>query len=389
MRCERCSAEYRALQALVQDAKAAAPVPEALSREARVEIGARLRTLASVPDPERARAGRRLRVLWLALVAPAIAAAILWTGRRADHAVIARGRPGSAHRGFTRDDPSDRAGALFPRAISARRDRPPRRRRDRARDRAIARGRALPRRRRRRRGRGARHALQGVGGRSPPDRGSRLEGQGRGPLQRRCAGDPRPRRRLGTRRTAALARSAPEIVAPPPPPVADGTIQRRAPAHRSPPSIRRHAKAKRFAAITPAPKPLPAARDERPLGASPSFGHAWALLRSGDAKEAAAEFAEVERLAHGRDIEEDALYWRAVAVGRAGDAAGSRTLFAAFLDRFPSSSRAGEAAATLGRLLLDAGDRHGARQAFERAARDPSPRVRAAAQDGLARARAE
>jgi hypothetical protein len=39
--------------------------------------------------------------------------------------------------------------------------------------------------------------------------------------------------------------------------------------------------------------------------------------------------------------------------------------------------------------LLDAGDRHGARQAFERAARDPSPRVRAAAQDGLARARAE
>ena len=119
----------------------------------------------------------------------------------------------------------------------------------------------------------------------------------------------------------------------------------------------------------------------------PSFGHAWSLLRSGDAKAAAAEFAEVERLAHGRDIEEDALYWRAVAVGRAGDGAGARTLFAAFLDRFPSSSRAGEAAAALGGLLLDAGDRHGARLAFERAARDPSPQVRAAAQDGLRRTR--
>jgi TolA-binding protein len=184
--------------------------------------------------------------------------------------------------------------------------------------------------------------------------------------------------------TAPAPAPAPEVVAPPAP-VAEGTSQRRAPAHRSPPSIRRHAKAKRIAAITPTPKPLPAARDERPLGESPSFGHAWALLRGGDAKQAAAEFAEVERVARGRDIEEDALYWRAVAVGRAGDAAGSRTLFAAFLDRFPSSSRAGEAAATLGRLLLDAGDQHGARQAFERAARDPSPRVRAAAQDGLAR----
>ena len=120
----------------------------------------------------------------------------------------------------------------------------------------------------------------------------------------------------------------------------------------------------------------------------PSFGHAWSLLRSGDAKAAAAEFAEVERLAHGRDIEEDAaLYWRAVAVDRAGDGAGARTLFAAFLDRFPSSSRAGDAAAALGGLLLDAGDRHGARLAFERAARNPSPQVRAAAQDGLRRTR--
>ncbi|RDJ93107.1 hypothetical protein B4Q13_24215, partial [Lacticaseibacillus rhamnosus] len=35
-------------------------------------------------------AGRRT-LIWLTLTVPAIAAAILWTGRRADHAVIARG----------------------------------------------------------------------------------------------------------------------------------------------------------------------------------------------------------------------------------------------------------------------------------------------------------
>src|SRR5439155_5579675 len=92
MRCERCAAEYHALQALAQHAKAAAPVPEALAREARVEIGSRLRTLASVPDPDRARPGRagQRTLIWLALAVPAIAAAILWTGRRADHAVIVR-----------------------------------------------------------------------------------------------------------------------------------------------------------------------------------------------------------------------------------------------------------------------------------------------------------
>ncbi len=137
--------------------------------------------------------------------------------------------------------------------------------------------------------------------------------------------------------------------------------------------------------MMPAPKSLPAARDPRPVHDEPSFGHAWSLLRDGDAQGAATEFAEVERLSRGRDIEEDALYWRAVAVEHAGDDAGARTLFAAFLDRFPSSSRAGEAAATLGRLLLEAGDRSAARQAFERAARDPSPQVRATAQEGLRR----
>jgi hypothetical protein len=393
MRCERCSAEYHALQALAQDAKAAALVPEALSREVRVEIGARLRTLASMPDPDRARparAGRRT-LIWLGLAVPAIAAAILWTGRRADHAVIARGdleAPiGDSRATIRAIGPARFSRAQFQPDEIVRLD-------DGEIELEIAPLHA-----------GERFRVVADDG-EVEVRGTRFKVSvidhhltavhvWKGKVEVRSSdgaqailvpGDDWVR---AEQPVAPAPAPTPEVVARLPPPVAEGTSQRRAPAHRSPPSIRRHAKAKRFAAITPAPKPLPAARDERPLGAAPSFGHAWALLRGGDAKEAAAEFAEVERLAHGRDIEEDALYWRAVAVGRAGDAAGSRTLFTAFLDRFPSSSRAGEAAATLGRLLLDAGDRHGARQAFERAARDPSPRVRAAGQDGLALTRAE
>jgi hypothetical protein len=60
-------------------------------------------------------------------------------------------------------------------------------------------------------------------------------------------------------------------------------------------------------------------------------------------------------------------------------------LFNAFLERVPRSSRAAEAAAAVGWLLLDGGETRAARRAFERAALDPSPAVRASAQEGLRR----
>jgi TolA-binding protein len=128
----------------------------------------------------------------------------------------------------------------------------------------------------------------------------------------------------------------------------------------------------------------PALEGAPPIGGA-SFSHAWRLLRQGDAGAAAAEFAEVQRLARGRDIEEDALYWRAAATGQAGDAAGARRLFGDFLERFSGSSRAGQAAVALGWLLLDAGETRAAGRAFEGAARDRSPQVRAQAQEGLRR----
>ena len=244
MRCERCSAEYRALQALVQDAKAAAPVPEALSREARAEIGARLRTLASVPDPERARPGRarRFTVLWLALVTPAIAAAILWTGRRADHAVIARGdleAPiGDSRATIRAIGPARFSRAQFQPDEIVRLD-------DGEIELEIAPLHA-----------GERFRVVAADG-EVEVRGTRFKVSvidhhltavhvWRGKVEVRSSDGAQAILVPGDDwvRAEPPVASAPEIVAPPPPPVADGTIQRRAPTHGSPPSIRRHAKAK-------------------------------------------------------------------------------------------------------------------------------------------------
>jgi hypothetical protein len=114
------------------------------------------------------------------------------------------------------------------------------------------------------------------------------------------------------------------------------------------------------------------------------FDRAWALLRRGDAQKAAEAFAHVEGLARGKPLEEDALYWRAVATARTKDPQAS-ALFAEFLDRFPSSSRAGEAAVALGWLRLDEGRREDARRLFTRASTDALPQVAASAREGLRR----
>ncbi|HEY2902076.1 MAG TPA: tetratricopeptide repeat protein, partial [Polyangia bacterium] len=109
----------------------------------------------------------------------------------------------------------------------------------------------------------------------------------------------------------------------------------------------------------------------------------WMLLRQGDFMDAAAAFADLERRAPGDAIVEDALFWRGVALGRAGQKLQARAAIASFVSRFPQSARAGEASASLGWLLVEAGDRVGARALFERAARDRSDRVRASARTGL------
>ena len=115
------------------------------------------------------------------------------------------------------------------------------------------------------------------------------------------------------------------------------------------------------------------------------FARGWSFLRAGRAADAAVAFAELEVRAAGGSLEEDALYWRAVAEARRHDETLAVRLFEDFLKRFPVSGRGGEAATALGWLLLHANDTVGAQRAFENAARDPSPIVRSSALEGLQR----
>ena len=92
------------------------------------------------------------------------------------------------------------------------------------------------------------------------------------------------------------------------------------------------------------------------------------------------------RVARDAGTREDALYWRAVATARTGDAAEAQRLFVDLLKRFPRASRSGQAATALGWLLLDGGDTAAAARAFERAINDQSPAIRGSAAEGLRRA---
>jgi len=146
------------------------------------------------------------------------------------------------------------------------------------------------------------------------------------------------------------------------------------------------------AAVAPPPParrglgPSAPSRGQPSANESALFDRAWSSLRAGDAAEAAASFAELERRARGHAIEEDALYWRAVSVARTKDSAAAGLLFREFLRRFPASSRRGEASLALGWILLDAGNVNAAREAFEQALSDPAGSVRDSALEGLRRA---
>ena len=136
------------------------------------------------------------------------------------------------------------------------------------------------------------------------------------------------------------------------------------------------------------PASEPTSREQATRAAKMSFDRAWSLLRQGHARDAAALFAEVERVASDAGTREDALYWRAVATARTGDAAEAQRLFVELLQRFPRASRSGQAATALGWLLIDSGDTAAAARAFEHAINDQSPAIRASAAEGLRRATA-
>jgi hypothetical protein len=163
-------------------------------------------------------------------------------------------------------------------------------------------------------------------------------------------------------------------------PRADGTPSMPLPVR----SVRAHAlKSSGIAMLEPPPSATSNRSAAMAVTPRASFERGWNLLRSGDPAGAAVAFAEVEAFARGDAIAEDALFWQAVSLAKASRKPEARAAMTRFMARFPESARFGEASALLGWMLLEAGDRDGARQAFERAAHDRVERVRASAAGGL------
>jgi TolA-binding protein len=114
-----------------------------------------------------------------------------------------------------------------------------------------------------------------------------------------------------------------------------------------------------------------------------SYDDAWAALRGGDFAHAAGGFARVVLIAPDSPLGEDASYWRAVALARGRRSLEAVAAFHDFLDGYTRSSRAGQASAMLGWLLIDARAFDEAERRFQTAAGDPDPAVRRSARAGL------
>jgi len=134
---------------------------------------------------------------------------------------------------------------------------------------------------------------------------------------------------------------------------------------------------------TPAePKPITGVVTA-PKPGEDEFRAGWTALRNGDPAAASKLFTTACGKARDDAIGEDACFWAGAAAKRANDTATARTTLARFLDRFPSSARAPEAAALLGWILYDAHDLDGAETQFHKAEHDRVPRVRDSALKGL------
>lgn len=130
--------------------------------------------------------------------------------------------------------------------------------------------------------------------------------------------------------------------------------------------------------------PTGAEQSAAPVGADVlAFDEGWTALRAGDASAAAEAFDRAMSANPRGPIAEDASFWHALALGRAGRRASAAQAFASFLGRFEASARAGEASAMLGWLLLEDGDLAGAERRFAAARDDSVPAVSSSARAGL------
>lgn len=123
------------------------------------------------------------------------------------------------------------------------------------------------------------------------------------------------------------------------------------------------------------------------LPAERAFMDGWTALRQGRHQVAAACFTRAAEQSGGAtsvSLQEDARYWRAVALARAGQHAPAIVALRDFLRQHPRSARAGEATVILGWQLLRAGQLDEAQRCFAAAASDPHSAIRDNARSGLA-----
>jgi TolA-binding protein len=114
-----------------------------------------------------------------------------------------------------------------------------------------------------------------------------------------------------------------------------------------------------------------------------AYDDAWTAMRASNFSRAAGSFARVFILAPESALAEDAAFWHAVALARAHRRGEATTAFRDFLDRSPSSPRAGEANVMLGWLLVEANELAEARQRFSAASGDPDAAIRDRARAGF------
>lgn len=106
-------------------------------------------------------------------------------------------------------------------------------------------------------------------------------------------------------------------------------------------------------------------------------------MQSKDFKTAAAAFARAVALDPEGALAEDAAFWHAVALSRLGRDGEAEIALRSFLGDFAKSTRAGEASAMLGWLLVAKGELEEARERFTAAISDPSQGVQKSAREGL------
>lgn len=117
-----------------------------------------------------------------------------------------------------------------------------------------------------------------------------------------------------------------------------------------------------------------------------AFESGWAALREGKHSDAAQYFGQAIKQAGNSPLVEDASFWHAVSLARAGKTNQAKNALTLFVNMYSRSPRRGEASVMLGWILLRAGDFAGAKSRFNTAVNDRVSHVRESAAKGLVEA---